>query len=224
MFLLIDKPKGLTSHDVVSRLRKITKEKKIGHGGTLDPFATGLLIIGLGRKSTKKLGNFLKLDKEYEAKITLGEERTTDDITGEVRKDELKNERKPSKKEVIEVIQSFIGHQKQVPPYFSAIKIKGKKSYEAARKGNFIDLKARKIVIYSIELFSYSYPFIKIVCKVSSGTYIRSLARDLGRKLKTGAFLSSLRRISIGNFKINQAVPLEKINSSNWRSFVYQNL
>jgi tRNA pseudouridine55 synthase len=224
MFFLFDKPSGITSHDVVDRIRKITKERKVGHGGTLDPFASGLLIIAVGRDSTSKLGFFLGLDKEYEAEITLGEERITDDITGEAREDVPKIKRVPKKEEIISVLESFIGEQNQVPPFFSAIKNKGVKSYELARKGKFINLKPRKITIYSIRLLDYQYPRLKVICRVSSGTYIRSLARDIGRKLKTGAFLSSLRRISIGEFNISQAVSLDSLKSQNWKSYAFENL
>ncbi|BCX14709.1 MAG: hypothetical protein KatS3mg088_392 [Patescibacteria group bacterium] len=224
MFLIINKPVGVTSHDVVDRIRKITGEKRVGHSGTLDPFASGLLILAVGRVSTKKISKFVGLDKEYEAEITLGEERTTDDLTGDLRKDGIVSSRVPSEQEIISVLKSFVGKIKQVPPYFSAIKKEGKKFYELARKGQFISPEARDVVIYSIKLLDYQYPKLKIVCKVSSGTYIRALARDIGRKLKTGAYLSSLKRISIGNFKIDNAVDLEKINSENWRSFVKENL
>ena len=219
MFLLIDKPCGITSHDVVDRVRKITGERRVGHAGTLDPFASGLLILGVGRNSTSKLSYFLGLDKKYEAEITLGEERTTDDITGETRQDGLRSDRVPSKEEVLKVVKSFKGEIVQVPPFFSAIKIKGKKSYEMARKGNFLRLKPRKITVYSIKVVDYSYPKIKIICKVSSGTYIRALARDIGRKLETGAFLSSLRRLLIGDLKVENSVSLEKLNSDNWQNF-----
>jgi len=218
MFLLVDKPCGITSHDVVDRIRKITGEMRVGHAGTLDPFASGLLILGVGRNSTSKISYFLGLDKKYEAEITLGEERKTDDITGETRQDGLRSGRVPSKEEVLEIVKSFEGEQEQIPPFFSAIKSGGKKSYEMARKGKFLNLKPRKITVYSIEVIDYSYPKIKIICKVSSGTYIRALARDIGRKLKTGAFLSSLRRLSIGDFKVENSVSLEKLNPDNWQN------
>ncbi len=218
MFLLVDKPKGITSFDVVARLRKMTGEKKIGHSGTLDPLATGLLIVGIGRNSTRKLSNFLKQDKEYEVHIVLGEERKTDDALGEVR-DAVFEKIIPSKKEVSKALNNFLGNIEQVPPDFSAIKISGKRSYEMARSGKKVSLRPRKVVVYSIKLLEYNYPDVFINCKVSSGTYIRSLARDLGRLLKTGAYVKGLRRLAIGRCKVSEAVSLDKINSSNWKTF-----
>ncbi len=218
MFLLIDKPKGLTSFDVVAKLRKITGEKKIGHSGTLDPLASGLLIVGIGRDSTKKLNYFLREDKEYEAHIVLGEERTTDDAWGEKR-NTVFEKIIPSKKEVSRALNGFLGEIEQVPPSFSAIKISGEKAYNAARSGKEFILKPRKVVVYLIKLLGYEYPDVFIYCKVSSGTYIRSLARDLGRLLKTGAYVKELRRLAIGKCKVSEAVGLDKINFSNWKIF-----
>ncbi len=218
MFLLIDKPKGLTSFEVVASLRKIIGEKKIGHSGTLDPLATGLLIVGVGKDSTKKLSSFLKEDKEYEALIVLGEERDTDDVLGQRRNIVFKSEI-PSEEELLVALNSFLGKIKQVPPLFSAIKISGKKAYDLARVGKEISLKPREVVIYSIKLLDYRYPEVFIYCKVSSGAYIRSLARDLGRVLKTGAYVKELRRLAIGKCKVSEAVGLDEISSSNWKSF-----
>lgn len=218
MFLLIDKPKGLTSFDVVAKLREITGEKKIGHSGTLDPLATGLLIVGVGKDSTKKLSYFLKEDKEYEALIVLGEERDTDDILGK-RRDIVFENKTPLKEDLLDALNSFLGKIEQIPPSFSAIKISGKKAYELARVGKESSLKPKKVVVYSIELLDYKYPELLIHCRVSSGTYIRSIARDLGRVLKTGAYVKELRRIAIGKNRVSEAVTLDKINSYNWKSF-----
>lgn len=219
MFILIDKPKGITSYDVVDFFKKITGEKRIGHSGTLDPLATGLLIIGIGRESTRKLNRFLKLDKEYEAQFVLGEERATDDFLGEKRNIRFEK-RIPSKKEVLSALSNFIGEIEQVPPAFSAIKIAGKRAYEEARKGKEVSLKPRKVLIYSIKLVNYKYPDVFIRCRVSSGTYIRSLVRDLGRVLGTGAYVRNLRRTAIGKIKVEDSVSLDKINSRNWKKFV----
>lgn len=218
MFILIDKPKGITSYDVVDFFKKITGEKRIGHSGTLDPLATGLLIIGIGRESTRKLNRFLKLDKEYEAQVVLGEERTTDDFLGEKRNIRFEK-RIPSKKEVLSALSNFIGEIEQVPPAFSAIKIAGKRAYEEARKGKEVSLKPRKVLIYSIKLVNYKYPDVFIRCRVSSGTYIRSLARDFGRVLGTGAYVRNLRRTAIGKIKVEDSVFLDEINSYNWEKF-----
>lgn len=219
MFLLIDKPKGMTSHDVVNKLRRITGVRKIGHAGTLDHIATGLLIVGIGRESTKNLWkNNENQRKEYTAEIILGEERDSDDITGKVRI--TKNLTKPTRlleDQVKKTLGKFQGQILQIPPQFSAVKLKGKKAYQIARKGGKLNLKTKKVVIYSIELQKYSYPKLKIKCVVSKGTYIRSLARDIGRSLEVGAYLSVLRRESIGGYSVSQAVDLEKLNSANWK-------
>lgn len=215
MFLLIDKPKGITSHDVVGMLRKITGERRIGHAGTLDPNATGLLIVGVGRESTRELWiKFGKLDKTYEAEITLGEERETDDVTGISK---IKNQMSKSftKKRIEEVLKGFIGEQMQMPPDYSAIKIKGKKAYEIARKGGTPSLSSRVVTIYSIKLNKFESPVIDVSVKVSSGTYVRALARDIGRKLGCGAYLSNLRRTKIGEYDVDKGVTLGNLKSSN---------
>jgi len=219
MFILIDKPKGITSHDVIVRLRKITQEKKIGHAGTLDPNATGLLIVGVGRESTKKLGKISKGTKKiYEAEIFLGEEKDTDDIEG-ILISKAKGFLPPSEKEVRLILSSFIGEQEQAPPSFSAIKIKGKKAYEIARKGGKVKLTPRTITFYSLRLIKYHYPVLTVKTIVSPGTYIRSLARDLGKKLGCGAYLKNLRRMGTGKFSIDEAVKLDILNKKNWKSF-----
>lgn len=219
MFLLIDKPKGITSHDVVDAVRKITGERRVGHAGTLDPNATGLLIVGVGRESTKKLGKSARnTTKVYVADIVLGEERDTDDVEG--RSVKRVNRVNQVNQEVIsEALESFVGSQKQVPPKYSAVKIKGKPAYKRVRRGEKIELKPRKITIYSIKLLDYSYPLLRIKTQVSSGTYIRALARDIGRKLGSGAHLKNLRRTKIGRFSLKDAVKLNKLNEKNWKKF-----
>ena len=237
MLLLIDKPKGITSHDVVDKIRKITGERKVGHGGTLDPNATGLLIIGVTRKGTKQLGEYTKgKDKEYIAEVFLGEERDTGDVEGEVvariphmvrdsqitkslRDDKSGLESLPDLSSVKEVLDIFVGEQEQKPPNHSAIKIKGKKAYELARAGKSLSLGPRNITIYSIELLEYDFPILKIKSKVSSGTYIRSLARDIGRELGTYGYLKELRRIKVGEIDIAEAVELSDLNSVNWKNY-----
>ncbi len=222
MFLLVDKPKGITSHDVISQLRRVTHIRKIGHAGTLDPNATGLLIVGIGRESTKKLGS-LTTDtvKTYKAEVILGEERDTDDVEGEiVRKNETNTV--PSQETVHRVIKSFTGDQLQTPPQYSAIKKDGKKAYELARKGKMVTMGERKVVIHSIELLEYSYPELSLVATVSSGTYIRALARDIGRKLQTYGYLNDLRRTHVGQFSLDNATPLNEITSDNWEKIAVQ--
>src|SRR5260221_3101877 len=209
MILLIDKPKGWTSFDVVAKVRSITKEKKVGHGGTLDPNATGLLIVGTGA-DTKKLGEITKnTTKTYEAEVFLGETRDTEDVEGKITS---KNDQIiPTIDRVNTVIKSFTGEIEQIPPIFSAIKFHGKKAYELARKGIEQKMEPRKVTIYKIDLISYEYPILKISCEVSSGTYIRSLARDIGEKLGTGAYLNELRRTQVGEYLVQKAISLSEL-------------
>lgn len=215
MFLLIDKPKGKTSHDVVNVVRRITGERKVGHAGTLDPNATGLLIVAVERGSTKRISEFVKKNKVYEAEIFLGEERDTGDVEGKVVEEGVGKE--PTRGEVEEVLKQFEGESMQEPPIYSAIKVGGRKAYEVARKGGEIELPSRKVEIYSIELIEYDYPILRVRTKVSSGTYIRSLARDIGRNLKTYGYLKNLRRTAIGKYSVEDAVSLGKLNKDNWR-------
>lgn len=217
MFLLVDKPKGITSHDVIDEVRKITSERKVGHAGTLDPNATGLLIVGVSRESTRKLGDITKnTDKVYEAELLLGKETDTDDEEGIVIS-KAKGMLPPGEDEVIALLKTFVGKQKQIPPAYSAIKVKGKKAYEQARKGKSLELKPRDIRIYSIKLLNYTYPVIRMTVKVSSGTYIRALARDVGKRLGCGAYLRNLNRTEIGEYKLTNAVKLEYLTKENWK-------
>jgi tRNA pseudouridine55 synthase len=217
-FILINKPAGITSHDVVDKLREITKIKRIGHAGTLDPFATGLLILGIGREFTKKLSIFQKKDKEYIATLKLGAESDTFDKEGKIV--EKKVEKIPERKEIEEVLKSFFGEIEQIPPAFSAKKIKGKKLYELARKGIKVEPKPQKVKIYEISILEYNFPYLKIKVKCSSGTYIRSLANDIGKKLGYGAYVEDLMRTKIGEFSIENAVELSKLTPQNWKSFL----
>lgn len=209
--ILIDKPEGMTSFGVVARVRRVLSEKagrkiKVGHTGTLDPFATGLLILMSG-KNTKKCQDFLKLDKRYEATIKLGWTSTTGDPEGELT--EHKNYTVPTPDGVKKVVQSFTGKITQTVPRFSAVKIGGRRAYDLARKGEAPEMPKRTVEIYEISLLSYDFPYLKIDCKVSSGTYIRTLGEDIGKALKTGAYLTSLRRTKIGSYKISSSLPLE---------------
>jgi tRNA pseudouridine55 synthase len=209
-YLLVNKPKEWTSFDVVakirSEIRKRTGEKiKIGHSGTLDPFATGLLIILVG-KYTKQQDEFMKQDKIYEATFYLGATSSTGDPEGEIRLS--KDPKVPDTKKIKSVLDSFLGEISQVPPAYSAIKINGKKAYDLARAGKKVELKARKVRIYGIELLNYSWPKLEIQVKVSSGTYIRSLAVDIGAKLGCGAYCLALNRSQIGNYSIKSAYEL----------------
>jgi len=217
--LFVDKPAGMTSHDVVNRVREITGVRRVGHGGTLDPFATGLLIVAVGREATKKLARLVKLDKEYEATIELGKTSTTGDPEGAISKvvskpyfaKAPKGLRRVSKLEIRGVLKNFLGKQKQTPPMFSAKKVKGKKLYELARKGHAIPRKPQDIEIKEIKLVNYRWPYLKIRALVSSGTYLRVLAQDIGERLGTGGYLKELRRTKVGRFDVQDALPLDKI-------------
>lgn len=221
MFILIDKPKGFTSHDVIAKLRTITRIKKIGHAGTLDPLATGLLVVAIGRESTKKLGvYFHDAVKTYFADAVLGGERDTDDATGEITFKEALNYR-PSEKELVAVLTSFSGKIRQVPPNYSSKKIEGVRAYAIARRGLVPKLSPQAVEIFNIELTAYRYPLFSIKVSVSGGTYIRALVRDVGRKLGTGAYMADLRRLNVGNFGLENSVKLEDLTSTNWKKYVF---
>ncbi len=217
-FILVNKPEGWTSFDVVGFLRKKIKQQnpelkslKVGHAGTLDPFATGLLIVAVGRESTKRIDEFKNLRKTYLATIHLGSTSNTDDKTGEITKT---SEQIPDLKNVEEVVQSFLGKQKQIPPMFSAKKIDGVRLYKLARKGEEVKREPSEIEIFSIKLLEYTYPFVKIEVTCSPGTYIRTLARDLGEQLKTGAYCEELCRTAIGEYKLDSALEPDKITAA----------
>lgn len=217
-FLLINKPENITSHDVVDYVRKITNEKKVGHAGTLDPFATGLLIVAIGRESTKNLNEFLKLDKKYRATLYFGAVSDTQDKTGLITN--IENITPISKENLENVLKNFIGGIEQIPPMYSAKKINGKKLYELARQGKEIERKPNKITIYSIDLISYKWPRATINVHCQSGTYIRTLGADIGKTLKVGAYLETLIRTQIGKYSLKNAIDLTDLNSDNWKSYL----
>jgi tRNA pseudouridine55 synthase len=212
----VNKPKGITSFDVVYKIRKKTGVKRVGHGGTLDPLATGVLVIAVGREATKQLDQYVKGEKEYIATIKLGFTSTTDDDEGE--KEEINTEHIPSTEEVESILKTFIGNIQQIPPIYSAIKINGKRAYKIARKNEKAKgtvetpkMEPREVIIKDIQLLSYDYPTLKLKVTTGPGVYIRSLARDIGEKLKTGAYLTDLERTRVGEFKIENARELEDI-------------
>jgi tRNA pseudouridine55 synthase len=218
-FILIDKEQGPTSHDIVDKLRKITKINKIGHAGTLDPMASGLLILAVGRQATKNISKYVKLDKEYEAEIFLGAETDTYDRLGKIVN--ISNRQIADIETIIDILNEFEGELLQVPPMYSAKKHKGKKLYELARKGEMIERQPAKISIYEIKLISYDFPILKIKIQCSSGTYIRSLAHDIGIRIGVGAYLNNLRRTSIGSFEVEGAQKIDRLNSDNWQKFLF---
>lgn len=214
--MLVDKPAGWTSFDVVAKIRntleknyreKTGKRKKfkVGHAGTLDPFATGLLVILLGDEC-KNAQNYLKLDKTYEFTAELGKTSTTGDPEGELTE---VNDNKPSSEEIEKALKKFTGEISQKPPAYSAIKVDGKRAYKLAREGKEVEIPARKVTINKLERVDYEYPYLKCVCDVSSGTYIRTLVEDIGKELSTGAFCKELRRTKVGEWQIENAKTLE---------------
>ena len=215
--ILIDKPAGLSSFGVVARVRRRLSEQagkkiKVGHTGTLDPFATGLLIL-LANKATKLSNQFLKLDKWYEATIFLGKTSTTGDPEGEIT--EQNTEKVPTLEEVKTVVNQFVGQITQTVPVFSAVKINGQRAYQLARRGEAVSMPTRQIEIYAIETLNYSYPELIIRAHVSSGTYIRTLGEDIGKALGVGAYLTSLRRTQVGDYQIKNAVKLSDFMGEN---------
>jgi len=213
MIINVYKSKGWTSNDVVQKIKGLIGTKKVGHAGTLDPLATGVLIVAIGRESTKKLFDGKKSpageEKEYVAKIKFGEESTTDDEEGE--KTSTKISDKPTKKEIEKVLKKFIGKIKQVPPIYSAIKIDGRAAYKYARKGRRLEMKPRNIEIKDIEIISFKWPYLKIKTITGPGVYIRSLARDIGRELKVGGYLADLERTRVGQYIIEKSVKIEEL-------------
>ena len=236
--ILVDKPAGISSFGVVAKVRRALSQEfghkvKVGHTGTLDPFATGLLIL-LSGKMTKKSNEFLKLDKTYEATLRLGYTSTTGDPEGEIKQYDVDGSQKvsfggirshdedsatrpvttgprsvPERDYLASVLASFTGTIPQRVPQYSAIKINGQRAYKLARAGKDFETPTRKVTIYSIEILDYHYPDLKIKTHVSSGTYIRTLAEDIGEKLGTGAYLTALRRTEIDKYSVKDAKPLE---------------
>ncbi|MBD3380450.1 MAG: tRNA pseudouridine(55) synthase TruB [Candidatus Omnitrophica bacterium] len=202
--LVADKEKGMTSHDVVSLVRRRYRLKKVGHAGTLDPNATGVLVLLLG-KATKLSGTFLNEDKEYIATMKLGENTSTGDSEGEVT---AAGEVSCSPEEAAAAVSAFRGEMDQVPPMVSAKKIGGKKLYKLARKGIEVKREPRKIFISEMEVLEVSIPVVVFRTVCSKGTYIRQLAQDIGTQLGCGAHLAELRRIRSGSFGIDRAVPV----------------
>ena len=221
-FMLIDKPKDWTSFDVIAKLRGLTGIKKIGHAGTLDPIATGLLLVAISRQATRQLSDYVKMDKVYITKIKLGETSDTYDATGEIVV--MKNLENISLDSVEQVIKKFVGNIKQTPPMFSAKKVKGKRLYELARQGKTIERQPIDIKINNIRLLDYSFPYLELEIACGSGTYIRSLTADIGEVLGIGAVMYELRRTQVGNFSIKQATRLEQLDKNNWTNFLISKL
>ena len=236
--LLIDKPAQMTSFGVVARVRRVLGERsrellsgvtpdnpqsvtlegkqlpkkiKVGHAGTLDPFATGLLVLLVG-KYTKYAPFLLKLDKKYEATIRLGATSTTGDPEGEI-SNTFAGENPPTLNQIEAILPMFTGKIKQRVPKFSAVKIGGRRAYDLARKGKDVEMPVRDVEVYQLEVTQYQWPELKIACHVSSGTYIRTLGEDIGEALGVGGYLTALRRTQVGDLQIEQAQPLSEAMS-----------
>ena len=218
--LLVDKPHGWTSFDVVNYVRKMVaqsegkkpKNTKVGHTGTLDPMATGLLVLLIGKDYTRRAGEFSKLDKTYEVVARLGQTSTTGDEEGEKT---ATSDKVPDLEDVEAALKQFVGEISQVPPQYSAIKINGQRAYDLARKGKIADIEPRQVRIDRIELTKYEYPDVSFACDVSSGTYIRSLVDDIGKVLNTGAYTAALRRTQVGQFSLQDAITVADLNIEN---------
>ncbi len=214
-FLNVDKPSGLTSHDVVNRIRRISGTRRVGHAGTLDPLATGVLVVGVGR-ATRLLEYVAGQVKEYRGDVHFGVTTATYDAEGAV------TARRPvsfDREELEAALGQFQGEILQVPPMYSAIKKDGTSLYVLARQGKEVAREARPVTIYELELLHWEPPVatLRVVC--STGAYIRSLAHDLGESLECGAYLSALRRTAVGRFSLATAVPLDSLTADNWETY-----
>ncbi len=211
--LVVNKPQGMTSRDVVNRVQRITGIRKCGHAGTLDPLASGVLVICLGR--TTRLVRFVQnMQKKYRAKFRFGYTSDTDDIEG-VLEPTLDSEL-PGKIELQQALSDYLGDIEQVPPQYSAVKIKGRQAYKLARAGKKVDLKPRTVSIYRFQLLQYQPPDWEAIIECGSGTYVRSLGRDIGQHFGCGAVMSSLCREAIGQFTLEQSVRLEELEDDCW--------
>lgn len=214
--IVINKEEGMTSFDVVRKVKKILSCKKVGHTGTLDPMATGVLPICIG-KATKAANYLIKDNKSYIAEVKLGEVTDTYDREGTI---VSTNDVNISEENLIKAIKSFVGKIIQVPPKYSALKINGQKMYDLARKGIEFEVKGREIEVFSIEILNINLPYFTIKVTCSKGTYIRSLAYDIGQKLGCGAHLFNLQRIKSGHFNLDQSLKLEALNLDNIESIL----
>ncbi len=214
--LNVFKPTGITSFDVVRKIRKISNVKKVGHAGTLDPEASGVLPVCIG-KATKAIDYIMSDFKIYEAELKLGVTTDTYDREGKIIKE---NEVNLSDEEITKVINSFLGEIKQIPPMYSALKVNGKKLYELARAGIEIEREARPIVIYDIDIMDIKSPYVKFRVKCSKGTYIRSLCYDIGSKLKCGGMMWNLKRTATGEFHIEDAINVNELNEENINKYI----
>ncbi|MCG3117983.1 MAG: tRNA pseudouridine synthase B [bacterium] len=203
----LDKPEGWTSFDVVNKLRGLTKVKKVGHAGTLDPFATGVLLICFAG-ATKQVNQLMELEKEYEGTLALGTETDSHDVTGKIVAQHAVPEL--SREQIVQAVKKYTGAIMQIPPMFSALKREGRRLYELARQGEQVDLTPRPVKIYTFDILEVTLPEIRFRVRCSRGTYIRALARDLGRDFGCGAFLKTLRRTRVGEYAVASALSIQQ--------------
>lgn len=206
-WIILDKPTGISSAHAVAKVKRLLRPDKIGHAGTLDPLASGILPLALG-EATKTVSYMMDAAKSYAFTVTWGQERTTDDSAGEILRESLK---RPSKSEIDALLPQFIGKITQIPPDYSAIKLDGKRAYDLARGGQKVEIKPREIFVKSLEINDYRPEKTSFTCHCGKGTYIRSLARDMGRLLGCYGYISSLRRLSTGKFNETHAISLENL-------------
>ena len=206
--VVVDKPAGITSHDVVSRVRRLAGTRKVGHAGTLDPMATGVLVLGVER-ATRLLGHLLMTDKSYEATIRLGVTTVTDDAEGDVM--ETRDVGDVTEAAVREALARFVGDIEQVPTAVSAIKVDGRRAYQRVRAGEDVELTARPVTIHELDVTRVALPEVDVTVRCSSGTYIRAIARDLGAALGVGGHLTALRRTSVGPYGLDVAQTLDQL-------------
>ncbi|NYJ02007.1 tRNA pseudouridine55 synthase [Nocardioides thalensis] len=206
--VVVDKPAGITSHDVVSRVRRLAGTRKVGHAGTLDPMATGVLVLGVER-ATRLLGHLLMTDKSYEATIRLGVTTVTDDAEGDVM--ETRDTSDVTEAAVREALARFVGDIEQVPTAVSAIKVDGKRAYQRVRAGEDVELTARPVTIHELVVTRVALPEVDVTVRCSSGTYIRAIARDVGEALGVGGHLTALRRTAVGPYGLDVAQTLDQL-------------
>ncbi len=205
------KPSGMTSHDVVDRVRRVIGVKKVGHAGTLDPLARGVLVVGVGRQATKLLSQISNKEKEYLAQITLGYYSETDDTEG--LKHKVTEFHIPTKNEVSKALCGFVGLILQRPPDYSAVKVGGKPAYKIARSGRQVKLAERQVRIKAIQILQYHWPTLKIKVTTGAGVYIRALARDVGEQLGTGGYVEELERTRVGEYRKEESVQMSELEA-----------
>ena len=206
----LNKPVGWTSRDAVNRVQSLVKPAKVGHAGTLDPLATGVLVVCVG-PATRLISHVQQQEKEYHATFLLGRTSPSDDIESEVT--EIDDAVQPSLEEIVAQLPHLVGRIEQLPPKYCALKVDGKRAYELARRGEDVKLKSRPVEVYELKILSYDYPELQLVIRCGSGTYVRSIGRDLAESLGTGAVMSALVRTAIGNFRVADALDVEGLDA-----------